>query len=78
MDFNLTAHYMALETSRSALPAKAERGWLVEQATAGHAGSARRHLGAMLVHAGERMQGLPRPALAPRAAERAVPAIRPS
>ena len=66
MDINLTAHHMATELSRTRLPAKAERGWLVEQAIATHAersGTAgvRRWIGAALIHAGERMQGLPRP-----------------
>ena len=63
MDTNLTAHYLAIQTDRTRLLTRAEQGWLADQAAAAPHPSnplpVRRWIGAALVAAGARLQGIP-------------------
>jgi hypothetical protein len=81
MDTNLTAHFMATQKARAQLDARAARGWNVEQAlaTRAHASGAtglRRVVGEALIRTGERLQGLPRPAIPAIGADGAPAAAR--
>ncbi len=81
MDTNLTAHYLAIQTTRTRLPAQAERGWLADQATAiqAHRSSmapARQWIGAALILAGKLVQGTAGPALAAVRADQPRAAIQ--
>ena len=70
MHANLDGYYRAEQANRQRLSGRAARGWLAEEAArnrpAVHPGARlRRATGALLVRAGTRLQGVPRPATVP-------------
>jgi hypothetical protein len=69
MDPNLTTYYMAIKIESAWLPKQAERGWSLEQAITTQPPkregmlAVRRWIGGLMVVIGQRLQGLPEPAI---------------